>query len=166
MGSAAVRITQVAVSTPFDNSTNGFTANNVQAAIEEARNSPGVNMIQASASINTTSTTDVVMTGQTYTNATGAAIKVVAEFNGDVTISATGGVLSTSFYLNGVQIADTLRKQMADQGALAGPSRFTASLLTKVTIPNGQTLDVRWSTSTGTITAAGRVLMLTRCGDF
>lgn len=32
-------ITQVAQSVPFDNSTNGFTADNVQNAIEEAKNS-------------------------------------------------------------------------------------------------------------------------------
>ena len=31
----SVRVTQVALSTPFDNSTNGYTANDVQGAIEE-----------------------------------------------------------------------------------------------------------------------------------
>lgn len=163
---SGVVVSPVAIGIPFNNATNGFTAINVQAAIEEARNSPAVNFISTSAADTLTSSTDTLLAGMTYTNSSGASIKVLAEFNGDVNIGATGGVLSISFYLNGVQVTDTLRKQAGDQGALAGSTRVTSSTNCKVTIPNGQILQIRWSASAGTITAASRSLCLTKCGDF
>jgi len=101
----------------------------------------------------------------TYTNSSGSSIKVTADFNGDIQIPS-GGVLSVSFYLNGVIVANTLRKIQGDGGLGAGACRITALTNCKVTVPNGQAIDVRWSVSSGTITAAGRSLRLTKCGDF
>lgn len=166
MSILAISTTPVAISIPFDNATNGFAATEVQSAIEEARNSPAVNFISTAVSTNMSSSTDAVLSVMTYTNSTGAAIKVTADFNGDINIGAVGGVLSVSFYLNAVQVANTLRKMAGDQGTLAAATRVNASTSCKVTIPNGQTLDIRWSVSSGTITAAGRSLRLMKCGDF
>lgn len=150
----------------FSNATNGFTATTVQAAIEEARNSPAVNFISIASATAIASSTDTTIAGLTYTNSTGAAIKMVAEFSGDITISTTGGVLSASIYLNGSQVANSLRKTAGDQGALAGAARVTAFTSCKVTVPNGQTIDVRASVSAGSISIAACGFQLTKCGDF
>ena len=166
MSSPYIHTTEVADSIPFDNSSNGFTATNVQDAIEEAEISTPVNYIATSAGVTRNSSTDATMGGMTYTNSSGASIKVVALFNGDITIGKTGAVLSISFYLNGGQVANTLRKQSSDGGTLSGSCRVTASTQCKVIIPNGQTLDVRWSVSSGTITGGARSIILTKCGDF
>jgi len=163
---AKVTMSPVAQSVPFNNATNGFTSNNVQGAIEEARNSPAVNFISIASATAIASSTDTTIVGMTYTNSTGSAIKMTADFCGDFTINTTGGVLSVSIYLNGSQVANTLRKLAGDQGALAGAARVTGVTNCKVTVPNGQTIDVRASVSAGNISIAACSLKLQKCGDF
>ena len=165
MGRSSINISPVASSVPFSNATNGFTADNTQAAIEEARNSPAVNFLSTSTLQNIASSTDTVVTGVSYSNATGGPIKLTATFNADINIPS-GGVLSTSFYLNGTQVADSLRKISGDGGLGAGAFRATSITNSKVTVPNGQTLDVRCSVSSGSIGVTARSNCLIRCGDF
>lgn len=161
-----INSTQTATSTPYDNSTSGLIATDVQAAIDESRISNPVNFISITSATAIASSTDTTIGGLTYTNSSGIAIKVVVATNTDITINSTGGVLSYSIYLNGAQVANTLRKTAGDQGALAGAARVTASTACKVIIPNGQTLDVRASVSTGNVSIAAGCLYLTKCGDF
>ncbi len=106
--------------------------------------------------ITTTSTTDVVLTGQTLTPGAG---NWLATFSCNT--SNTNGNTNTNFsiYVNGVQVAVTERQVRIVGNAIAQFVSIT-TLLTGVT--GGQAVDVRWRVSANTGTVTNRELVLVR----
>lgn len=119
------------------------------------------NEITSVTPVNTTSGTDAVMTSMTTTPAAGTYLVL---FNTDINSTNAGAAISFSYYLAGSQIAATLRKIIPfDGGALsATAARGLASLQSIITVNGSQVVDVRWSTSGGTATAANRSLITLR----
>lgn len=154
--------TQVAISTPFDNSSNGYTANNVQAAILESATKLTEFEATATTSTNTSSGTDALMNSMTLTLAAGTYI---AWFSCDINSPTAGAAISVSLYNNAVQIADSLRKIIPFSGGTltSGSARGCVAINKVVTVSTGN-LEVRWSTSSGTVTAASRTLTVLRVG--
>lgn len=115
----------------------------------------------ATANTNTTSGTDALMDSMTVTPAAGTYL---ALFNTDINSTAAGAAISVSFYIAGVQVATSLRKIIPfDGGALsATAARGIASMQEILTVTGSQALEVRWSTSGGTATAACRSLITLR----
>lgn len=155
---------QVARSTPFDNTSNSFVAAEVQSAIEEAKNSLTYTEVTADSSTTTTSGTDSLMNSMTITPTVAGSYLVM--FSTDINSNAAGAAISTSFYLAGSQIANSLRKIIPhDGGALsAGAARGIMYIQKIVSFSGANTLEVRWSTSSGTATAAARNLVVIRVG--
>lgn len=156
-------VSPVAASIPFDNSTNGFTANNVQAAIEEATYQLSDFEATATASITAGTGADALMTGMTLSPTPGIYI---ALFSCDILCATAGAATSVSIYVGGAQIADTLRKVAPfDGGTLSSTSaRCGVAINKRITVTVGQAIEVRWSASNGTNTAASRTLTIFRVG--
>lgn len=158
--SAPFTVSAVAVSVPFDNTTNGFVANNVQAAIEEAR----YNLFDSEASGTsaiTATTSDTLMSGMTLTPAAGSYL---TWFSCDINSATTGSVTSISIYVGGVQKADSLRKvQPFDGGTLSATTARCGVATNGVVSVNGsQAIEIRWSDSNGTNTVNARTLNILR----
>lgn len=153
----------VASAIPFDNSTNGFIATDVQAAIEESRFNLQDSEITATATATTSSSTDAVLTTMTVTPIAGT---YMVWFNGDFSIANAGSVISISLYVDAAQQAATLRKlSYFDGGTLSATSaRGVGATQMVVTLNGTQVLTLKWSISSGTGTAAARSLMLLRVG--
>ena len=147
-----------AIGSFFNNSTNAFTAVQVQAAIEEARATALTGEVSASsASANASTGADALMTSMTTGNL--AAGKYLVWFSTDITLNAGSNVISVSLYVGGTQKADSIRKfQGGDGGALAGGGRVSTATQGKCTVNGSQAIEVRWSASAGTNTAAARTL--------
>lgn len=151
----------VAAAVPFDNSTNGFVATDVQAAIEEATFHLTSHEITATGTITTTSSTDAVMTSMTETPPAGTWLYM---FNCDVISNNFNQTLSFSFYLAAVQIAVTKRQLIPyDGGTLGGTTaRDIVQLQSIITTTGSQVVDVRWSSTAGTGTSSNRSLIRLR----
>lgn len=151
----------VASSVPFDNSSNGFVATDVQAAIEETSNFLTVVEVTATGNTTTTSGTDALMNSMTRTPIAGTYLVL---FNTDINSNAAGSAISLSYYVGGVQVASSLRKTSHfDGGTLsAGSARAVSSLQSVIAVNGSQAIEVRWSTSGGTATAAARSLITIR----
>lgn len=113
----------------------------------------------ATANATTTSGTDALMTGMTMTPAAGTYLVL---FNTDINSNSAGAAISFSFYVAGSQITTSLRKiSHFDGGTLsAGSARGQACLQELITVTGSQAVEVRWSTSSGTATAAARSLII------
>lgn len=154
--------TTVAAAVPFDNSTNGFTATDVQAAIEEATTHLSATEVTASGTITTTSATDALMTSMTMTPVAGTYLFL---FNTDVISNNFNCTVSFSFYVGGVQTAITLRQVVPfDGGSLGGTTaRDCVQLQSLITVNGSQAVEVRWSRTTGgTATSSNRSLIRLR----
>lgn len=145
---------------PFDNSTNGFTAINVQAAIEEARVVIS-SQITATANATTTSGTNALLTGMTITPAAGTYLVM---FSGSMNLNAAGSTGSMSLYVAGAQITHTVRNSSVfDGGALSATSATGAIALQHIaTVTGSQVVQIEWSVSSGTATCGPRTLTLLR----
>ena len=64
-------VNNLALATPFDNTSNGFTADNTQAAIEEAKSSSVYYSATGTSTLTTTSATFSVVSGMTITPVAG-----------------------------------------------------------------------------------------------
>lgn len=155
--------TQVASSTPFDNSTNGFVANDVQAAIEEASFELIDSEITATASATAGTGADALMTGMTITPAAG---KYIVWFSCDINAINAGAATSVSIYVGGSQIAASLRKVVPFCGGTltSGSARCGVAVHGTVTVNGSQAIEIRWSASSGTNTVADRTLTTLRVG--
>lgn len=118
-------------------------------------------IINATTGTNMSSTTDAVLNGMTTTPSAGTYIVL---FNCDMESNTAGAAISISYYVAGVQVANTLRKLIPfDGGALsAAAARGIAALQHLVTLNGSQVIDVRWSISSGTVSAAARSMILLR----
>lgn len=119
--------------------------------------------ISATGNTTTSSTTDATMSGMTVTPAAGT---YEVEFDCDLSSATSGAVVTVSFYVGGVQQAQSQRKVMPFAGGIltAGSQRLMISVSAKITVNGSQAIDLRWSTSSGTITAAARSMQLVRTG--
>lgn len=152
-----VSTNDVASSVPFDNSTDSYVATDVQAAIEETNKHLIAAEVSDTANATTTSGTDAVLTGMTVTPGAGTFL---VWFSSSITSNNAGASISYSYYVNGVQKSDSVRKiSPFDGGTLsATTARGDTSLNGLITVTAGQAIDVRWSTSGGTATAGPRTL--------
>lgn len=158
---AGVRIFEspVASNVPFDNSTDGFAANNVQAAIEEAASGAHLlaTEVGATANATTTSGTDAIITGMTATPAAGTYL---VWFSSAINSSQAGATVTVSMYVGGVQRADSVRAVSPFDGGTL--SALTAScgmaINGLVTVTGSQAITIEWHTSAGTATCGARTL--------
>lgn len=154
-------LTSVASSVPFDNSTDTWVAENVQAAIEEAPIHLRATEVNATGTITAGTGSDTLMTGMTLTPAAGTYLVF---FSCDVNANAAGNATSVSFYVGGTQKASSLRKIVpGDGGALSGAARACIAINSEIAVNGTQAIEVRWSSSAGTNTAAARSLNILRC---
>lgn len=123
----------------------------------------GISNIEVSATSNatTSSGTDALMTSMTSTPVAGTYL---VWFSCDLNSPTGGAVVSVSYYIGGSQKADSLRKIMPFAGGTltAGNQRVAVAINGVVTVNGSQAVEVRWSTSSGTITAAARTMNLLR----
>lgn len=105
----------------------------------------------------TTSTTDVVVTSTTITPGAGTYLVL---FSTDLSHGTNSATITTSIYQNGAQVANSER---FFQRTSAGDRK--AHLCSGfATVADGQAIDIRWRTSTGTATMANRSLALLKVG--
>lgn len=111
--------------------------------------------------VTTTSSTDSLLNGMTITPAAGTYLIL---FNSDIDSNAAGAAISVSVYIGGTQVASTLRKIIPfDGGALsAGDARGIAATQHIATVNGSQAIEIRWSISSGTASAANRSLITLR----
>lgn len=124
---------------------------------ELTTDSPALNFNSIAQAPDIASSTDTPIKGLSYKNSSGAAMKVSVDFSGEIEINTVGQTLSVSFYINGTQVPHSLRRT---KGELV--SVYTNA---KVTIPSGQTLEVRASVSSGDITIAACSLRVIKCKE-
>lgn len=118
---------------------------------------PSALEVSATASASSTTGADALMAGMTITPAVG---KYLVWFSCDLNSTAAGDVLSVSIYVGGVQKADSLRKIMPFAGGTltSGSQRVGMATNGIVTVNGAQAIEIRWSTSAGSPTAAARTL--------
>ena len=112
--------------------------------------------------LSTTSTTDVVVTGQTLTPAAGTYWAMARAVSSATTNNRT---ISLSIYSNGVQSADSLVKYFVRNGnGLLGGTSDTGIMVTEaiVTVNGSQAIDMRWNTDGGTGNITNYSLFLLR----
>lgn len=158
---SAIQTTQVAASIPFDNATNGFTATDVQAALEEIHNQTPVSTeVSATADATTTSTTDVLMTSMTITPTSG---KYFVSFSGCVDHSAQSVAVVGSIYSGGSRKADSERSIVPRFNGIGANSLSPCMAINGVVTVNGsQAIEIRWKTASGTATVHTRTLDILR----
>ncbi len=127
---------------------------------------PPVQYFEVSSSSNatTTSGTDAVLTGMTLTPAAGTYLVL---FTGTTTSNQAGAAITESFYIGGVQRADSVRKiSPFDGGTLSATSaRGDVSISGIVTFDGLTSISVEWSTSGGTATAGPRTFSAVQIGQ-
>lgn len=150
----------VAASVPFDNSVNGFIAENVQTAIEESKNTASTTEVVATADTTTTSTTDVLINSMTITPVAG---DYLVWFSTCVDHSAQSVAVVVSLYVGGSLIVDSVRAPVPRFNALGAQSLNPCVAINgKITANGAQAIEVRWKTASGTATAHQRNLMIVR----
>lgn len=158
-----ITLTQLytAVNNTFNNSTDGWVATNVQAAIEEAPIHLRAGEVSSSAAA-TSTTGDQVMTGMTFTPAAGTYL---VWFSCDLNSPTAGSVASISLFIATTQVVQSLRKIMPFAGGTltVGNQRVGASTNGLLTVNGSQAISLHWSSSTAGITVADRTLNYLRC---
>lgn len=151
-------ITQVAVSTPYDNSTDGWVSNNVQAAIEEAPIHLRGYEVSATATISAPTTNTILIS--IAAPATGTYL---VNFSCDVLSSTAGATATFMIGVNGVSKADSVRVVLPLAGGLlSGSARDVVSTNGIVTATVGQTIEIWWQGSTTNPSTGPRTLNLLR----
>lgn len=168
-GGFGVSRTQQAIQTPFNNATNGFLAQEVQTAIEEAQKTLAYRRIAFVGTTAITSTSDVVMAGVNFTLAGGNRLAkgiYLIGFSTDVQSNAAGAAISFSFYVGGVQSSGFPLKEVPLDGGLGsvGTGRSMISFYDILTVDGTQDVEVKWSVSSGTATASNRIMTSVQAG--
>lgn len=104
---------------------------------------------------------DTLMTSMTITPVAGTYI---AWFDCDLQCATTGASTTFSFYVGGSQVAASVRKVAPfDGGTLSSlNARCGVAIHGTLTVNGSQAIEVRWSASNGTNTAAARTLTILR----
>lgn len=163
MSSTYISTTQTAQSIPFDNTGNGFTSTDVQSAIVESTHNLIEGEASATADATTNSGTDSLLTGMTDTPVAGTYL---VWFSTTITSPTAGAAISISIYVGGVQKADSLRKIIPFSGGTLTSGNARGGVFTNgvVTVNGSQAIEIRWSTSSGTMTSGPRTLNILRVG--
>jgi|SRR6185312_1887755 len=115
--------------------------------------STGINFneLTATSNVTTTSTSDVAFTGMTQTNAAG---KWQCLFSTWLTHSNGNASITMSYYVGGVQSANSVRSIIPFVGALSAITQDIPVTMHGIFTVNGsQAIAIEWHTSTGTATA-------------
>jgi hypothetical protein len=114
-------------------------------------------VLETSTAFNTSSTTDVVITGFTVTPVTG---RYGVWFSADIDITQNNRLATCTIYQGGSPVTDTLR---TTQGV---SSNFNAAFqsIGEVTVNGSQAVDVRVTINAGALIVNGRTLLLIRLG--
>lgn len=161
MSSRYLTTTPVASSVPFDNSTDGFTATDVQAAIEEAGHKLTVIQLSDSTLNTTTLATFSAMTGMSTTPAAGTYL---VTFNTSVSSPTAGAIASFAIYVGGTQDAGSVsRAAPLDGGVGATPPAIGNVTCIGTAVVNGsQAIAAQWASSSGTMTITVKRMTLLR----
>jgi hypothetical protein len=109
--------------------------------------------------LTTTSTTDVLMTSLQFTNV--PAGSYFANFGTSLSHGSINAEGFTSVYVGGVQVTDSERSWL--RGGGQGNIRTTHDLSGfPITLTTTATVEIRWRTSTGTLTSTNRHFSLLR----
>lgn len=154
-------VSDVASSVPFDNSTNGFIATDVQDAIEEATHKLVHYEVSATASALAPTGTNTLINSMTISPAAGTYI---VWFDCDINSGSAGAAITCSIYVGGVQDVSSVRKIVPFSGGTltSGSARGIMALHCTVVVTSGQAVEIRWSSSNSGPTAAARTLTLLR----
>lgn len=149
--------TQVAVSTPFDNGSNSYTATDTQAAIEETNKHLLAVEVTDTANATTTSATPTLLTSMTTTPAAGTYL---VWFSATASMNNFNGQITYAFYVGGSVKTDSVRLiQPFDGGSLGGTTaRGAMPLNGLITVNGSQAIEVRWNVNAGTGICAQRTL--------
>lgn len=153
---------QVAKSVPFDNASNGFAAQDVQAAIEEIdAGAFQPSETTATSTQSTSSSTFAVINSMTATPA-----------SGDYLVMFSASTLATSdsdgeiaIFNNGTQITHSTRRIYCEAAGLLGAvaaASMGSHTMAIATVNGSQDIDVRYRATTGTITITNRNLTIVR----
>lgn len=147
---ASVFMSPVAITIPFDNSTNGFIATNVQTGIEEARTTVLNYSATATANTTTTSGTDAIINSMTLTLPAGTYAII---YSGQIGTSGTNNSGEISLY-NGVsRVTHSVRDIAINVAMLLG---IIGTAL--ITIGGNQTMGIVTVDGVTAITAQFKVL--------
>lgn len=123
----------------------------------------GINAIEVSGTASITAGTgaDALMTGMTITAVAGTYLVV---FSCDLNSATAGAATSFSIYLGGTQVPQSIRKVAPfDGGTLSvAAARCGVAINALCTVNGSQAIEIRWSASNGTNTAAARTLNMVR----
>lgn len=122
---------------------------------------PSVTEVGGTSTLNTTSVTDVALTGITLTPGDGTFLAM---------FSCTGynngtpaGYIEVSLYVNGTQVATSVRRNTNGGNTNASSLQGVIAFQEKVTVTAGQVIDVRWRVNGATGTIIQRKLTLIPC---
>lgn len=123
----------------------------------------GISHFEASATTNTNAGTggDTLMVGMTITPVAGTYL---VWFSCDILSNTAGAAISVSIYVGGTQKADSLRKIIPFSGGTltSGNARGGVATNGVVAVNGAQAIEIRWSASNGTNTAATRTMNILR----
>lgn len=160
-GNGTSFITPVAVGIPFDNSTDGWVANNVQAAIEEAPIHLRAGEVSSTADA-TLATSATLLPGITTTLVAGSYL---VWFSASLTSAGTNSTSTFGLYVGGTLKADSVRIiQPYDGGALsAATANGGVSINAFVTFASSTVVQIRALTAAGTATCHEATMNWLRC---
>lgn len=148
-------VTPVAAGIPYDNSTDGWIAEDVQAAIEEAPIHLRAGEVHTTSTF-TLSATPTLIPGITTTPVAGTYL---VWFSDVITVASVGAIATAGLYVGGTLKADSVRAISPFDGGLTSNVNAAGVIAINalVTVNGSQAIQVRASTSTGTATcgAAG-----------
>lgn len=149
----------IAQAVPFNNATDGYTAFQVQAAIEEAGTGAHTieNSVSSQTSTTTTSATLATLNSMTITPPAG---KYKVDFNMTVQTTTGGNSITIVIQLAGTSITASSRTIQFPTATLidSGYPFSLSTLAYGVTVNGSQAITLAWSTSGGTATALNRTL--------
>ena len=166
-----IKIGAVAQAIPFDNSSNGFAADNMQSALEEAKAvgasaSPIIRTASATALAQTTSNTFTLIPGMSITPPAG---KYVVLFNGSIRTTGVNTEAEFGIFLNGTLITNSNRSFRNTANILGLVTLSTnnsangSSSITFIATNGSQAVDVRFrSLGGGGIQVGERTLNIIR----
>ncbi len=150
-----VRLLRTAANNIFDNSTNGFVSTNVQAAIEEAKDVPVIEVFSGTNATGSTALT--VLSGMTQSKPAGVYLVF---FNASFFIVSNAASVTFGLYVGGSLIPGT---QMVIQGT-GSNAKQTGTIIKQITLTSTQTVDIRWQTSAGTPNCTARAMNIMQIG--
>ena len=134
----------------------GGTLNFLRADGTFANPLPTLYEVLQTASTTNPNTSDTVITGLTLTPPAG---DYTATFDSTVDSTTNARLHTFSIYVNGVQVASTVRTIFTDTAKYQSISIKSG----KLTVNGSQAIDVRWAMSAGVGTIYQRIFTLTRC---